>query len=105
MLIQEKKSKIYKIIIDPPLFFGVSKRAFIANLALWITPIVGIQIYVSFAFFLATHILLIFFTQNDPDFFEIMLKKRKQHAQYVPWPSLKIKKNKRPHGFGRGLWC
>ncbi|CUT17424.1 MULTISPECIES: VirB3 family type IV secretion system protein [Candidatus Ichthyocystis] len=101
----ERLNLVYKFIVDDITIFGASKKSFLANVSVWITPIVGLRFPSAIIFLFISHMLAVFLTRHDPQFFEIMLKTRKHRKQYIPWIKKNLIINKRPYGFGRNTLC
>ncbi|WP_092484676.1 VirB3 family type IV secretion system protein [Candidatus Ichthyocystis hellenicum] len=101
----ERFNPVYRFIVDDITLFGASKKSFLANISIWITPVIGLRLSYALIFFFMSHILAVFLTRHDPQFFEIMLKTRRQRKQYIPWIKKNLITNKRPYGFGRNTLC
>ncbi|WP_092401698.1 MULTISPECIES: VirB3 family type IV secretion system protein [Candidatus Ichthyocystis] len=100
-----RSNVIHKFIVDDITILGANKKACLANFSLWLTPVIGLGLSFTIIFPIIFHILVIFLTNQDKQFFEIMLKTKYHRKKYLPWPQENIAINKRPYGFGRDTLC
>ncbi len=84
---------------------GVEDRLAILNATCALAIVMGTGLWPYLGVALAAHVLAARATRDDPYLRSIWLQYLRQADRYDPWPCVRGRHGRRPHGFGRDLLC
>jgi len=102
---QRRRSALHLALVEPLLIAGVEKPFAIVNGTLAIALVGDLHLWGWVPMAVLAHLILRRITLDDPFTRLIYVRYNHQADSYDPWPHVRIKRNRRPDGFGRALPC
>ena len=102
---QQRLTPLHRSLVEPQLIGGVERPLAIVNATLALVFVADLHFYFYLVVAVGLHLVLRRITRADPFTRKIYIKYNLQGDVYDPWPHARLRRGKRPAGFGRGMLC